>query len=58
MISINLLCVPISKCSIELLYTNVERFTATFLFLVGRGIGPATFAPVLIAVSMMLLSFI
>jgi hypothetical protein len=44
--SITLLCVLISNCSLESLYLCGERITVTTSFCVGNGIGPDTFAPV------------
>ena len=49
--SITLLCVLISNCSLESLYLCGERITVTTSFYVGNGIGPDTFAPVFLAVS-------
>ena len=49
--SITLLCVLISNCSLESLSLCGERITVTTSFLVGNGIGPETFAPVFLAVS-------
>src|SRR5262249_37047500 len=45
------LCVRISNCSRDFLSTCGERSTQYLLILVGRGIGPATLAPVRLAVS-------
>jgi len=50
-ISITLLCVLISNCSLESLCLCGERITVTTSFLVGSGIGPETCAPVFLAVS-------
>ena len=49
--SITLLCVLISNCSLESLYLCGERNIVTISFCVGNGIGPDTFAPVFLAVS-------
>ena len=49
--SITLLCVLISNCSLESLYLCGERKIVTTSFCVGNGIGPETFAPVFLAVS-------
>src|SRR5437870_10061832 len=45
------LCVRISNCSRDFLSTCGERRTVNLLMMVGRGIGPATRAPVRFAVS-------
>ena len=50
-ISMMRLCVRISNCSRESLSMNGERITVNFLICVGRGIGPATTAPVRSAAS-------
>src|SRR5215472_5306414 len=50
-ISIRRLCVRISNCSRDFLSTCGERSTVQRLMVVGRGIGPATSAPVRFAVS-------
>src|SRR5690242_15774357 len=50
-ISIKRLCVRISNCSRDFLSTCGERSTVQRLIVVGRGIGPATSAPVRFAVS-------
>ena len=50
--SISRLCVLISNCSLDFLSTWGERSTVQRLILVGNGMGPDTFAPVLLAVSM------
>ncbi len=52
--SISRLWVRISKCSCESLSTNGERITVYRSIRVGSGTGPATFAPVLSAVSTIL----
>ena len=52
--SITLLCVLSSNCSLDLLSICGPRITVNFSFLVGKGIGPTTFAPVLMAVSTIL----
>src|SRR5690348_8177564 len=49
--SINRLCVRISNCSRDFLSTCGDRKTVHRLITVGRGIGPATSAPVRFAVS-------
>src|SRR5947209_20522113 len=49
--SINRLCVRISKCSRESLSLNGERMTQYTFFSVGSGTGPETVAPVRVAVS-------
>src|SRR2546429_548464 len=49
--SISRLCVRISNCSRDFLSTCGERSTVQRLIDVGRGIGPATSAPVRLAVS-------
>ena len=49
--SINRLCVRISKCSRESLSLNGERITQYTFFSVGSGTGPETVAPVRVAVS-------
>src|SRR6266404_5217456 len=49
--SISRLCVRISNCSRDFLSTCGDRKTVQRLMLVGRGIGPATSAPVRFAVS-------
>jgi hypothetical protein len=51
MMSSNRLWVRISNCSIDFLSTCGERFTVNFSINVGSGIGPATRAPVRLAVS-------
>ena len=51
LISIILLCVLISNCSREFLFTKVDLLTVNFSIFVGKGIGPETNAPVLSAVS-------
>src|SRR4029079_6714854 len=45
------LCVRISNCSRDFLSTWGERSTQYLLIFVGNGIGPATLAPVRLAVS-------
>src|SRR4029077_4797988 len=50
-ISISRLCVRISNCSRDFLSTCGDRSTVQRLIVVGRGIGPATSAPVRFAVS-------
>src|SRR5271157_4976820 len=50
-ISSRRLCVRISNCSRDFLSTCGERNTVVRLMVVGRGIGPATSAPVRFAVS-------
>src|SRR5262249_35173498 len=45
------LCVRISNCSRDFLSTCGERSTQYLLIFVGNGIGPATLAPVRLAVS-------
>src|SRR5579872_1446097 len=50
-ISNSRLCVRISNCSRDFLSTWGERKTVVMLRLVGSGMGPATVAPVLFAVS-------
>jgi hypothetical protein len=54
--SINRLCVRISKCSCESLSINVDRRTVNLSMFVGNGTGPITFAPLLSAVSTILLA--
>ena len=49
--SISRLWVRISKCSRESLSLNGERITQYTFFSVGSGTGPATVAPVRVAVS-------
>src|SRR5205823_5438782 len=49
--SISRLCVRISNCSRDFLSTCGDRKTVQRLIVVGRGIGPATSAPVRFAVS-------
>src|SRR5439155_8546497 len=49
--SISRLCVRISNCSRDFLSTCGDRSTVQRLIVVGRGIGPATSAPVRLAVS-------
>lgn len=51
--SISRECVRISNWSRDFLCTKVDLFTVNFSTFVGRGIGPATMAPVLSALSMM-----
>src|SRR5436853_31103 len=53
MMSSSRLWVRISNCSIDFLSTCGERFTVNFSINVGSGIGPATRAPVRLAVSTM-----
>src|SRR6266478_5471356 len=50
-ISMSRLCVRISNCSRDFLSTCGERSTVQRLMVVGKGIGPATSAPVRLAVS-------
>jgi len=49
--SSSLLCVRISNCSRDFLSTWGDRLTVNLLMIVGRGIGPATRAPVRLAVA-------
>ena len=49
--SITLLCVLISNCSLESLYLWGDLKIVITSFFVGSGIGPDTLAPVLLAVS-------
>ena len=49
-ISINLLCVLVSNCSLLFLSICGDRRTVYFSILVGKGIGPLTWAPVRFAV--------
>src|SRR4030065_501837 len=51
--SIRGLCVRISNCSCESLSMNVERRIVNLSFLVGKGTGPTTLAPLRSAVSTM-----
>ena len=44
-ISISLLCLLISNCSLASLLTKVDLLTVIFSILVGRGIGPTICAP-------------
>src|SRR5204863_793445 len=50
-ISISRLCVRISNCSRDFLSTWGDRSTVHLFFAVGRGMGPASRAPVRLAVS-------
>ena len=52
MISISLLCVRRSNCSLESLYLCTARRIVTTSFLVGSGTGPLTCAPFFLTVSM------
>ena len=52
--SINRLCVRISKCSRESLYLCGDRMTQYTFFSVGSGTGPTTLAPVRVTVSTIL----
>ena len=55
-ISTNLLWERISNCSLESLSINGDLRTQYLLVSVGKGIGPDTLAPVLLAVSTILLA--
>ena len=56
MISINLLCVLCSNCSLESLYLCTARRMVTTSFLVGSGTGPLTLDPVFFTVSIIFLA--
>jgi len=50
-ISINLLCLLISNCSLASLLTKVDLFNVTLSTLVGKGIGQTTLAPESVAIN-------